>query len=147
MPQRSARTPPRGPDRCRCRGKPGSALNVLRGVCPQDRQYTRKPKEHRMPVLARLMALITTLGLIGGCATAPTKATFEQYASPPVDSFTYLGRYNGVRILDGNNFVLWTTVNDAYLIKVMDPCPNLAFANKVDLTSASNTVTSSVDWD
>ncbi len=98
-----------------------------------------------MPALARLMAFIPALGLIGGCATAPTKDMFFKYAGPPIDSFTYLGKSNGVRPLGGNDIVFWTTLNDAYLIRVVDPCPNLAFGNKIDLTAVANTVTASVD--
>jgi hypothetical protein len=86
------------------------------------------------------------VGLMAGCATAPTKQTFLQYAGPPIESFTYLGHYNGFRTLGGQDLVIWTTINDAYLIKVLEPCLNLPFANRVDLTSASKTVTRSIDW-
>jgi len=95
---------------------------------------------------ALIPALVLTLGLMAGCATAPTKQTFLQYAGPPIESFTYLGHYNGFRTLGGQDLVIWTTINDAYLIKVLEPCLNLPFANRVDLTSASKTVTRSVDW-
>lgn len=95
---------------------------------------------------ALIPALVLTLGLMAGCATAPTKQTFLQYAGPPIESFTYLGHYNGFRTLGGQDLVIWTTINDAYLIKVLEPCLNLPFANRVDLTSASKTVTRSIDW-
>ena len=95
---------------------------------------------------ALIPALVLTLGLMAGCATAPTKQTFLQYAGPPIESFTYLGHYNGFRTLGGQDLVIWTTINDAYLIKVLEPCLNLPFANRVDLTSASRTVTRSIDW-
>ena len=99
-----------------------------------------------MPTAIRPTALILALGLMAGCTTAPTKQTFEQYAGPPIEGFTYLGHYNGFRTLGGLDLVIWTTINDAYLIKVIPPCVNLPFANKVDLTSAARTVTRSVDW-
>jgi hypothetical protein len=99
-----------------------------------------------MPALARLMALITALGLIGGCATAPTKQMFVKYAGPTIPSFTYLGHFNGIRPLGGNDVVIWTTINDPYLITVVPPCPNLPFATKVNLTDVANTVTAGVDW-
>jgi hypothetical protein len=95
---------------------------------------------------ALIPALVLTVGLMAGCATAPTKQTFLQYAGPPIESFTYLGHYNGFRTLGGQDLVIWTTINDAYLIKVLEPCLNLPFANRVDLTSASKTVTRSIDW-
>jgi hypothetical protein len=99
-------------------------------------------KEHRM----RTATLVLSLGLMAGCATAPTKQTYLQYAGPPIESFTYLGRYNGFRTLGGQDLVIWTTINDAYLIKVLEPCLNLPYANKVDVTSEAHTVTRSIDW-
>ena len=94
----------------------------------------------------RTATLVLTLGLLAGCATAPTKQTYLQYAGPPIESFTYLGRYNGFRTLGGQDLVIWTTINDAYLIKVLEPCLNLPYANKVDVTSEAHTVTRSIDW-
>ncbi len=98
------------------------------------------------PVIRPSLALILIVGLTAGCSTAPTKQTYLQYAGPPIESFTYLGRYNGFRTLGGQDVIIWTTINDAYLIKVLEPCPNLAYANRVELTSAAHTVTRSIDW-
>jgi Family of unknown function (DUF6491) len=108
-------------------------------------------KEHRMRTFAGLWVSIAALGLTSGCATAalsspsPTLQTFLQYAGPPIDSFTYLGHYDGFRTLGGRDLVIWTSINDAYLIRVMAPCIELPFGNAVKLTSSVKTVTRSVD--
>ena len=86
-----------------------------------------------------------TLWLMAACATPPTEKAYLRYAGPPIESFTYLGHYNGFRTLGGVDLVIWTS-SDAYLIKAVDPCPHLAYANKVELTSEANTVTRSIDW-
>jgi Family of unknown function (DUF6491) len=86
-----------------------------------------------------------TLGLMAACATAPTEKAYLRYAGPPIESFTYLGHYNGFRTVGGLDLVIWTS-SDAYLIKAVDPCPHLAYANKVELTSEADTVTRSIDW-
>lgn len=106
-----------------------------------------------MSTVTRLLALIPAAALMTGCAAgpfgnspAPTRETFLQYAGPPIESFTYLGRYSGFRTLGGQDVVIWTTINDAYLIKVLEPCVGLPFANRVALSSSSRTVTRSVDW-
>jgi len=106
-----------------------------------------------MSTFTRLMALIAALGLMVGCVSgrhgssaAPTEDMYLKYAGPPIDSFTYLGHYNGFRTLGGQKVVIWTTINDAYLIKVLEPCVNLPFTNKLALTSSAKTVTRSVDW-
>jgi Family of unknown function (DUF6491) len=106
-----------------------------------------------MSAVNRLMAWMPVLGLMAGCATgsqvfspAPTEDTFVKYAGPPIEGFTYLGHYTGFRTLGGTKVVIWTTINDAYLIKVLEPCVGLPFAGKVRLTSSSNTVTSRYDF-
>ena len=106
-----------------------------------------------MSTFTRLMALIPVLGLMAGCVSgrhgssaAPTLAMYRQYAGPPIDGFTYLGHYNGFRTLGGQQLVIWTTINDAYLIKVLEPCVNLPFTNTLALTSSAKTVTRRVDW-
>jgi Family of unknown function (DUF6491) len=86
-----------------------------------------------------------TLGLMAACATAPTEKAYLRYAGPPIESFTYLGHYNGFRTLGGVDLVIWTS-SEAYLIKAVDPCPHLAYAKQVELTSEANTVTRSIDW-
>jgi hypothetical protein len=77
---------------------------------------------------------------------APTTETYLKYAGPPIDRFTYLGHYNGFRTLGGNDVVIWTDINDAYLIRVLSPCTQLPFANRVELTSTAHTVTRNFDF-
>jgi Family of unknown function (DUF6491) len=106
-----------------------------------------------MPTLTRLMALVTALGLTAGCVAVPpskedlaTEANFLKYAGPPIESFTYLGRYDGFRTVGDKVVVIFTTINDAYLIRVLDPCIQLRFADRVGLTSSSNTVNRHFDF-
>jgi hypothetical protein len=107
-----------------------------------------------MPTTARLLALIPALGLLAGCVAGPAAAPppskeaqlYLKYAGPPIESFTYLGRYDSFRTLGGPYLVIWTTFTNAYLIKVRDPCIQLPFANKVGLTSTSRTVNGNFDF-
>jgi hypothetical protein len=107
-----------------------------------------------MPTLTRLTAMVFAAVCLAGCATLPpiskqdadTEATLLKFAGPPIDSFTYLGRYDGFRTLGDKQVVLFTTINDAYLIRVRDPCINLRFANRVGLTSSDRTVNRAFDF-
>ncbi len=106
-----------------------------------------------MATLTRLTASLALSGLLAGCAAAPpnpsdlaTEATFLKYAGPPIESFTYLGRYTDIRTLGDKVVVVWTTINDAYLIRVLDPCIQLRFADHVGLTSTSRTVNRHFDF-
>ena len=105
-----------------------------------------------MSTRTRLGASMTALGLMTACAAVPPspaemalQATFLKYAGPPIDSFTYLGHYDGFRTLGDQDVVFWTTINDAYLIHVRDPCYRLHVADRVGLTFSSHTVNRSFD--
>jgi hypothetical protein len=105
-----------------------------------------------MRTLTRLITL-TAAALLAGYVTGataksvtPTTETYLQYAGPPIDDFTYLGHYDGFNALGGNDVVIWTTINDAYLIHVMAPCVQLPFANRVELTSTAHTVSRRFDF-
>ena len=106
-----------------------------------------------MPSLTRVTALMTVMGLLAGCVAPPpskadlaTEANFLKFAGPPIDSFTYLGRYDGFRSVGDKIVVIFTTINDGYLIRVKDPCINLRFANRIGLTSTTNTVNRRFDF-
>ena len=106
-----------------------------------------------MPTLTRLMPFMFAVAVLAACtAPAPrkedaaTEAKLLKFASPPIESFTYLGRYDGFRTLGDKEVVIFTTVRDAYLIRVRDPCINLQYANTVGLTSSNRTVNRAFDF-
>jgi hypothetical protein len=106
-----------------------------------------------MPTSTRLMPFVFAAVLVAACtAPAPrkedaaTEAKLVKYAGPPIESFTYLGRYDGFRTLGDKEVVIFTTVSDAYLIRVRDPCINLQFANRIGLTSSNRTVNRAFDF-
>jgi hypothetical protein len=106
-----------------------------------------------MRTLARLTAIILAAMLSAGCTAPPpskqdvaTEAKLLKFAGPPIDSFTYLGHYDGIRTLGDKLVVIFTTVNDGYLIRVRDPCPNLRFVNRFGLTSTDRTVNRAFDF-
>jgi len=99
-----------------------------------------------------LRPCVLTVTILASClaaaATERTKGTldqYRQYAGPPVRSFTYLGTYQDFTTVGPYDVVLWTTVNDAWLISVQPPCNGLVFARGIRLTQTFNTVTARVD--
>jgi hypothetical protein len=87
------------------------------------------------------IALVVPLSLLAACSGIPRQARdnerlerYQQYAGPPIDSFTYLGRYDGWNSLDESHLVVWTGINTAYLITVQPPCNDLRFAERIGLT-------------
>lgn len=95
---------------------------------------------------------MTALALMVACAAVPPRsaemalqANFLKYAGPPIDSFTYLGHYDGFRTVGDKDVVFFTTVTDAYLIHVKDPCYRLHVADRIGLTFSSHTVNRNFD--
>lgn len=93
-----------------------------------------------------LVAVVATL-IISACAGIPKRtsdqeelARYLQYAGEPVSSISYLGRYDSWRPLGRDNLVIWTGVNEAYLLSIAGPCNDLPFANRVGIKSRGATL-------
>ena len=70
---------------------------------------------------------------------------YLQYAGAPIDHFTYLSRYDSWRSLSRTQLVVWTTINEAYLLTVREPCINLQFTQRIGLSTTAGTVTNLLD--
>jgi hypothetical protein len=65
---------------------------------------------------------------------------YLQYAGAPVDRITYLGHYDNWQSVGPYQIVLWTGINDAYLITVQSPCENLRFAQRIGVTRTGSSI-------
>ena len=91
--------------------------------------------------------LLIAAALLASCSGIPLKqreaaerARFEAYAGKPVDHFTWLTHYEGWEPISRDQLVVWTDINQAYLITVFPPCTDLMFARRIGLTSTADTV-------
>ncbi len=64
---------------------------------------------------------------------------YEPYVGEPVDSFTAF-RQESWQPLSRTQLVLWTSVNDAYLLTIASNCPDLQFARSVGVTSTTSSI-------
>jgi hypothetical protein len=89
--------------------------------------------------------------VIAACSSAPhardeaAQAQYLAYAGEPIDQFTYLGRFDSWRALSRTQLIVWTTVVDAYLLTVQEPCNNLLFANRIGVSATFGTVHRGLD--
>ena len=100
-----------------------------------------------LPVPARSLALILLLlplssACVSGLARKDEGAQFNyvDYAGEPVDTARTLGEINGWTSVSRNQLVIWTGVNEAWLLKVWDTCRDLTFANAISVTRAGRQV-------
>ena len=87
---------------------------------------------------------------LSACATGRMSdneklALYRSHALPPVESFRYLSRIDGWTPLGDSALAVWTRPNEAYLLEVDSPCPDLDFALAIGLTSQFGTVHSRFD--
>ena len=85
-----------------------------------------------------VVAAILAAGLMASCAST-TKLDYREYAGQPVKSF-YMNSYDGWTPVSKDQLVVWTGLNEAYLLKVTGYCPNLQYAHAIGVTSTASTV-------
>jgi hypothetical protein len=87
------------------------------------------------------------VALLAGCAGGPPRIQSNEtldrylgYAGEPVERAKSF-RLDSWEWVDRNKIVLWTGVNEAYLVTVWDTCRDLQFTNHIRVVSGmSNTI-------
>jgi hypothetical protein len=94
----------------------------------------------------KFSVLFVCAALLAGCAGGTarmrgedTSQKYVDYAGAPVDSFTTFN-INGWTPVSRDQLVVWTGVNEAYLLKVWSTCQDLLFAERVAITSTTRTI-------
>jgi len=96
--------------------------------------------------MKRIVALASIALLAVACAGGPRRNTnddavaYLDYAGEPVRGFTSF-RLQSWQPLSRNRLVLWTGVNEAYLVTVWDSCPDLQFAHSIHVSSTGSQIT------
>jgi len=65
---------------------------------------------------------------------------YEPYLGEPVKSFTAL-QHDSWQQISRTQLVLYTTINDAYMLTVDNNCPELPFAQTIGVTSTTSSIT------
>jgi len=93
-----------------------------------------------------LWVLLATTALAAGCATGGSVSRsdqalekYEPYVGEQIRSFTAF-RIDSWQSVDRNHLILWTGINDAWLITVGGSCPDLMFTDRIRVTSTGNQV-------
>lgn len=105
--------------------------------------YTRPTRAAVAGALALLAAC--TAGIPVRQDPEEVRNRYEAYAGAAVDHFTWLGRFDGWEALGPEELVLFTSANNAYLLRVSPPCNDLRGAERVGLTSTGGSVYARLD--
>ena len=100
---------------------------------------------------------VAALAALAACTTVPpdrpgtelpARARYLPYLGPPIDSFTWMMRFDGWEALSDSELLIFMGADSAYYLKVWAPCgtQGLRFAHVVGLTSSvGGTVTARLD--
>jgi hypothetical protein len=81
----------------------------------------------------------------GGLSEEQRLSAYEASAGATVSSFSIRGPLNGWTDLGDRHLAVWTTGNEAYLLRLATPCPDLSEAFAIGLTQSGQRVASGFD--
>lgn len=94
----------------------------------------------------RIALVAALIAVLAGCATGIARMNgetgmqrYQDYVGAPIDQFTAFD-FNGWELAGRDQVVVWTGVNEAYLIRVWSTCTDLNFAHRIGVTSTGHTV-------
>lgn len=92
-----------------------------------------------------LLVLVLTALLTSACGALqrnekePVLAKYEPYIGEPIRGFTSF-RLSSWQSVSRTQLILWTGVNEAYLVTVWDTCPDLQFTETIRVTSTTSEI-------
>ena len=97
-----------------------------------------------------LISLLASAALLGGCAStrlaeSDRLALHRGHAGAPVNHFNYFGSINGWTPLGDSALTVWTRPNQAYLLELAGPCPELDFAPAISISNQMGRVSARFD--
>lgn len=93
-----------------------------------------------------ILALVLAAVMASACADGPARrndrdvlAKYDGYIGEPIRGFTAF-RAQSWQPVRRDRLILWTSMNDAYLITLAGPCTDLMFAHSVGVTSTTSEI-------
>ena len=95
-----------------------------------------------------LLALALVAAVASGCASGLSRSSgdrvlerYEPYIGEPIRGFTAF-RMQSWQPVSRTQLILWTSINDAYLLTVSNNCPEMMFTDSVQVTSTGSQISS-----
>lgn len=92
-----------------------------------------------------LAATVAACATTGGLSEEQRLSAYEASAGEPVNAFSVVGRVDGWTDLGPRHLAVWTSNNQAYLLDLATPCPDLSEAFAIALTQSGQRVAAGFD--
>jgi hypothetical protein len=97
--------------------------------------------------MKKILALALMAFVATACASSLQRgkdegplSRYDGYIGEPIRGFTFM-RTDSWTPVDRDQLIIWTGINDAWLIKIAGSCPDLQFTNSVRVTSTVSEIT------
>jgi hypothetical protein len=122
--------------------------SILRGSCPGGNlvpevsavKLFATVQRHGSWLLPAMLLLTACSGIARRADDQTERARYANYAGTPIDRFTWLGRFDGWQPIGPYQLLLWTRIDQAYLLTLQPPCTDLEFTQHIGVTSTAGTV-------
>ena len=93
----------------------------------------------------RKFLLLPVWMLLAACSSGLQRADgfrvdYATYAGDPVDEIVAMRGIDSWTPVSRDQLVIWTGINEAYLLRVWDVCPDLTFANAIRVTQTGRRI-------
>lgn len=98
--------------------------------------------------MKRLLGILLAAMMAAACATGSglerskgdqILERYDGYIGEPIRGFTAF-RQQSWQPVSRNQLILWTSINDAYLLTIAGSCPDLMFTNAVSVSSTASEI-------
>lgn len=95
--------------------------------------------------MKRFIPSVVLLLSLAACGSSPTRMgdaelRYVDYAGEPVEEIRAMRGVDGWTPVSRNQLVIWTGINEAWLLKVWDNCADLNFANSISVTQTGRSI-------
>jgi hypothetical protein len=101
-----------------------------------------------MDMRNRIVWLLLSAIVLTACSGIPRResdekelARYQPYTGEPIREFSTMPGISGWNSLSDDKRVVWTGINNAYLLTIAQPCSNLAFTNSIGISSMTSRIT------
>jgi hypothetical protein len=95
--------------------------------------------------MKKFLFALFSAAMVSACSSGLLKSDgfrvdYNNYAGDPVSDIVVMRGIDSWTPVSRDQLVIWTGINEAYLLRVWDTCPDLTFVNSIRVTQTGYTI-------